>query len=269
VSSIEALVVEQPCVGVLDDGADAAEAGAVPGTDLADPGLDALAQAEPAIVRAVIAGIGEKTGDPGADHQSEAQQFGEHPGVVDVGGRGDRAQWQSVARDDDVILGAALAPVGFGPVNSPPCLARTLQLSTITSNSRAAVSGSDRAMRSSTAWTRGSTAVSRQSRNRRRRVEPDARPAAAGSSRHWTPSRRKNRKVSTTSATGRRGRPRSAGSPSSRSMISATRLLAVTLKVHSNAIQRPYMAARHLDLHNGQHGCYVQTLDLPIIGNRL
>src|SRR3954451_11046098 len=159
--------------------------------------------------------------------------------------------------------------VGFGPVNSPPCLARTLQLSTITSNSRAAVSGSERAMRSSTAWTRGSTAVSRQSRNRRRRVEPDARPAAAGSSRHWTPSRRKNRKVSTTSATGRRGRPRSAGSPSSRSMISATRLLAVTLKVHSNAIQRPYMAARHLDLHNGQHGCYVQTLDLPIIGNRL
>ena len=49
-SSIEALVVEQPCVGVLDDGADGAESGAVPGTDLADQRLDALAQAEPAVV---------------------------------------------------------------------------------------------------------------------------------------------------------------------------------------------------------------------------
>jgi hypothetical protein len=94
VSSIEALVVEQPCVGVLDDRADDAESGAVPGTDLADQGLDALAQAEPAVVRTVIAGIGEKAGDPGADHQGETQQFREHLGVVDVGGRGDRAQRQ-------------------------------------------------------------------------------------------------------------------------------------------------------------------------------
>ena len=89
-SSIEALVVEQPCVGVLDDRADDAESGAVPGTDLADQGLDALAQAEPAVVRTVIAGIGEKAGDPGA--QGETQQFREH--VCVVGGRGDRAQRQ-------------------------------------------------------------------------------------------------------------------------------------------------------------------------------
>ena len=79
---------------------------------LPDQRLDALAQAEPAIVGAVVAGIGEEARDPGADHQGEAQQFGEHPGVVDIRGRGHRAQRQSVARDDDVILGAALAPVG-------------------------------------------------------------------------------------------------------------------------------------------------------------
>ena len=93
-SSIEALVVEQPCVGVFDDGADDAESGAMPGTDFPDQRLDALAQAEPAVVRAIIAGIGEKAGDPGADHQGEAQQFGEHSGVVDIRGRGHRAQRQ-------------------------------------------------------------------------------------------------------------------------------------------------------------------------------
>lgn len=111
-SSIEALVVEQPCVGILDDGADDAEAGTMVRTDLPDQGLDALAQAKPAVVRTVVAGIGEKARDPDADHQGEAQQFGEHPGIMDVGGRGDRAQRQPIARDDDVVLGAALAPVG-------------------------------------------------------------------------------------------------------------------------------------------------------------
>ena len=49
-SSIKALVVEQPCVGILDDGADDAEPGTVLGADLADQRLDALAQAEPAVV---------------------------------------------------------------------------------------------------------------------------------------------------------------------------------------------------------------------------
>ena len=203
------------------------------GADLADQRLDGLAQAEPAVVRAVVAGIGEPAGAPDADQQGEAQQFGEHPGIVDIGGRGHGAERQPVARDHDMILGAGLAPVGFGPVSSPPCLARTLQLSTITSRSRAAISGSDRAMRSSMAWTRGSTAASRHSASRRRRVEPEARPSRAGSSRHWTPSRRKNRKVSTTSAAGRRGRPRSAGSPSSRSMIPATSPLTVTTNSYS------------------------------------
>jgi hypothetical protein len=38
--------------------------------------------------------------------------------------------------------------VGFGPVRSPPCLARTLQLSTTMSRARAAASGPDRVMRS-------------------------------------------------------------------------------------------------------------------------
>src|SRR5947209_14924441 len=40
--------------------------------------------------------------------------------------------------------------VGFGPVKSPPRLARTLQLSTTTSQARAAASGPDRAIRTRT-----------------------------------------------------------------------------------------------------------------------
>src|SRR4051794_32185482 len=125
--------------------------------------------------------------------------------------------------------------VGFGPVRSPPRLARTLQLSTTMSKAWAAASGPDRAMRSSTACTRGSSATSRHSRSRRRSVEPEARPVPAKSSRHCTPSRKKNCKVLTTSAAGRRGRPRSPGSFSNCSTIPETRSIAVTLNVHSLA----------------------------------
>ena len=203
---------------------------AMAGADLADQRLDALAQAEPAVVRAVVAGIGEPAGAPDADQQGEAQQFGEHPGIVDIGGRGHGAERQPVARDHDMILGAGLAPVG--PVRSARRRAWPER-----SNCRRSRPGRGRPSRDRTgpcaAWTRGSTAASRHSASRRRRVEPEARPSRAGSSRHWTPSRRKNRKVSTTSAAGRRGRPRSAGSPSSRSMIPATSPLIVTTNSYS------------------------------------
>jgi hypothetical protein len=56
-SSVEALVVEQPGVGVLDDGANDTKTGAVLGTNFPDQRLDAFAQAEPAIIGAVVAGM--------------------------------------------------------------------------------------------------------------------------------------------------------------------------------------------------------------------
>src|SRR3954466_3586800 len=46
--------------------------------------------------------------------------------------------------------------VGFGPINSPPRLARTLQLSMTTSHAAAAASGPERTMRTSAACTRRS-----------------------------------------------------------------------------------------------------------------
>src|SRR3954454_2354210 len=110
--------------------------------------------------------------------------------------------------------------VGLGPVSSPPRLARTEQLSTTTSQE--ATSGPARTIRTRATWTRRSRAVAPQPSKRRRRVEPQARPAAARSSRHCTPSRTKNRKVSTTLIVGRGGRPVPYGRPSIRSIVSAS-----------------------------------------------
>ena len=100
--------------------------------------------------------------------------------------------------------------VGLGPVNSPPRLARTEQLSTTTSHAMA--SGPARTIRIRTMWTWRSRAVALQASRRRRRVEPHARPTVARSSRHCTPSRRKYRSVSTTLTVGR-GRPSRGGRP--------------------------------------------------------
>src|ERR671916_267195 len=67
--------------------------------------------------------------------------------------------------------------VGLGPVSSPPRLARTEQLSTTTSQE--AASGPERTIRIRATWTWCSKAVALQPSRRRRRVEPQARPAAS------------------------------------------------------------------------------------------
>src|SRR3954451_8404981 len=115
--------------------------------------------------------------------------------------------------------------VGLGPVSSPPCLARTEQLSTTTS--QGATSGPARTMRTSTAWTRRSSATALQSSRRRRKAERKVRPTMARSSRHCTPSRRKNRSASTTLIVGTGGRPVPDGRSSIRSMIPATNAVAL------------------------------------------
>jgi hypothetical protein len=57
VSSIQAFVVEQPSIDILHDGADGSEPGAVLNAFVPDHGPDALAQAEPTVIGAVVAGI--------------------------------------------------------------------------------------------------------------------------------------------------------------------------------------------------------------------
>src|SRR5215210_6539308 len=73
VAAIEALVGEQPSIGVLDDAANGAQPGAVRLAPLADQRQDALGRAKSMVLGAVICGIGVEPGDRGADHQSAAQ----------------------------------------------------------------------------------------------------------------------------------------------------------------------------------------------------
>src|ERR1700759_2427237 len=81
--------------------------------------------------------------------------------------------------------------VGFGPVSSPPRLARTEQVSRIRS-------GWPRSMLPSRTWTLPSTAVWAQRAKQRRRVAPLAWAAVAVRLRHGVPSRRNRRSVATT-----------------------------------------------------------------------
>src|SRR4051794_34369306 len=107
--------------------------------------------------------------------------------------------------------------VGFGPVRSPPRLARTLQLSRIRS-------GPPRSMATSRACTRWSRLTSAHSARRRRRVEPLAWSAVARRPRHGVPSRRNRRRVASTRTVAAGGCP-GPGSPgpSQRSITVPTR----------------------------------------------
>jgi hypothetical protein len=189
---------------------------------LADAGLDAVPQTEPTVLGAVVSGVRVQLADGGADDLGQAQEMGEEPRVVDVGGRGNHGQrgMPSVETTTWYLVPALPRSVGLGPVSSPPRVARTEQLSTTTSEG--ASSGPERTIRTRTTWTRRSTAVALQSSRRRRKVEPQARPAVARSSRHCTPSRAKNLSASTTLMVGRGGRPVPKGRSSIRSTIPAT-----------------------------------------------
>src|SRR3954451_13310566 len=82
VAAIEALVGEQPSIGVLDNTAHGAQSGAVRLASLADQWQDSLGRAKLAVLGAVIGGIGVEPGDRGADHQGAAQQAGKQHRVV-------------------------------------------------------------------------------------------------------------------------------------------------------------------------------------------
>src|SRR5947209_16668690 len=126
--------------------------------------------------------------------------------------------------------------VGFGPVRSPPRLARTEQLSRIRS-------GSPRNIATRRAWTRCSRLTSAQSASRRRRVEPLARAEGARRLRHGGPSRRNRRRVASTRTVSAGGCP-GPGSPgtSQRSITVAIRSKVLrSTSVPLPAAERPEM----------------------------
>src|SRR5919107_2614628 len=154
-AAVESLVGQQPCAIVLDHAADRAEPRAMRLAYLADAGLDAVPQAEIAVLGTVISRVGEQLADGRADHLSQAQEMEKEPRIVDVGGRGNDAQRDAVGRRYHVVLGPALPrSVGLGPVSSPPRLARTEQRSTTTA--QGAASGPARTIRMRAVWTRRS-----------------------------------------------------------------------------------------------------------------
>ena len=150
-------------------------------------------------------------------------------------------------------------------VSSPPRLARTLHVSRTRSQLSAADPGPERAMRINPTGTRRNRLVSCHVRSRRRSVDPEVRPGVATSSHHWTPSRKKNCSVATTSAAGSRGLPRPVLSPSNLSIISATRSCALTLNIHPKVIDTPLcrlLTGALYDLITKQHWLASQCSDL-------
>lgn len=111
--AIEALIHQQPGDGIFDNAPDGAEIGAVPVASCADQGQNPAHAAVRAIILAVVTGISDQVADIGTDDQCPIEQMTEQPGVVDVGGRGDRRQGQAVGINDDMILGARFAAVGW------------------------------------------------------------------------------------------------------------------------------------------------------------
>ncbi len=94
---------------------------------------------------------------------------------------------------------------GFGPVCSPPRLARTLRLSRLARDQ--SIPASSPSQFNSVPWRRRQTPAACQSRRRRQHVEPLPQPSSRGSSRHGTPVRRTNTMPLRAARSGMRGRP--------------------------------------------------------------
>jgi hypothetical protein len=74
-------------------------------TYFANVRLDAVSQAEAAVLGTVVASVRIQPADGGAHGQSQMKKMREKPRVVDIGGGGNGAQRDTLGRDHDMILG--------------------------------------------------------------------------------------------------------------------------------------------------------------------
>jgi hypothetical protein len=88
--AVEAFVVENPGIGILNDRSHHAEAGAMFRAFVADDRLNAFPQTQPAVVNAIVSSVGIQAADAGAGDQGQTQQFGKHLGIIDVSRGSDR-----------------------------------------------------------------------------------------------------------------------------------------------------------------------------------
>src|SRR3954451_9683651 len=85
-------------------------------TYFANVWLDAVWEAEAAVLGTVVASVRIQPADGGAHGQSQMKKMREKPRVVDIGGGGNGAQRDTLGRDHDMILGPRLTPIcGVAP----------------------------------------------------------------------------------------------------------------------------------------------------------
>jgi hypothetical protein len=130
----------------------------------------------------------------------------QHPAVVDVGGRQGHGQRDAVGVDDDMALGARLAPVGrVRPGLKAPLFAGTLALSSAARLQSIALAVPNRSRRT---WCSLShTPAACQSRRRRQQVMPEPQPISRGSISHGMPLLRTNRIPVSAARSSTGGRP--------------------------------------------------------------
>ncbi len=123
-----------------------------------------------------------------------------------IGGRESDGQWNAVAVDDQMVLGAGLAPVNWiWAARFAPLFARTLRLSTLARLQLIADTSPNQFKSRSCSCCQ--TPASCQSRSRRQQVVPLPQPSAVGSSRHGHPVRRTKTIPARAARSGMRGRP--------------------------------------------------------------
>src|SRR3954454_3424894 len=85
-------------------------------TYFANVRLDAVSQAEAAVLGTVVASVRIQPADGGAHGQSQMKKMREKPRVVDICAGGNASQRDTVGRDPAIILGPRLTPIcGVGP----------------------------------------------------------------------------------------------------------------------------------------------------------
>jgi site-specific DNA recombinase len=144
------------------------------------------AQVAPAVAHVVgLVGVDRaraaaRAAPPPLQRRDRLQQRLEQPVVGPLRPAQPGREWDALAVDRDVVLGARFAPVRrVFPRRGAPFFAGTLALSTLTRDQSIASAPASRA--SSTRWSCCQTPAARQSRRRRRQVLPLPQPSASGS----------------------------------------------------------------------------------------
>lgn len=213
VSDADPSKLGEPCKGPLDLPAMTAETGTVLDTAPGNTGSDAAsvqgASAPGEIISLVRMKLGRAATWPAgtlADGLDGIDRGFQHPAVVDVGGGQGHGERNTVGVDDDVALGARLAPVRrVRACADAPLFAGTLALSSAARLQSIALALPKRSSRTWCSFSQ--TPAACQSRSRRQQVMPEPQPISRGSISHGMPLFRTNRMPVRAARSSTGGRP--------------------------------------------------------------